>query len=342
MKILDITKEFIVEEDRDFDSAHASTLVELVNGNILAAWFGGSWEKGADVAIWISIRTSEGFNRPICIERTRTVAMWNPVLFQKEDGTVMLFYKVGVTIPEWKTWVITSSDNGETWSKPKELVEGDCSGGRGPVKNKPIRLINGDILAPASFEGETWDAFVDISEDEGTTWNQSEIVPVRRAGYNSQMVDYPYNKHRCFGKGVIQPTLWQDEKGEVHMLLRSTSSKIFRSDSTDNGRTWNLAYATSLPNNNSGIDLVKLPGGLLVLIYNPTDNLPNYYKGPRTPLIASYSEDNGESWKDLVTLEDGPGGFSYPAVICNDKNEIFISYTWKRERIVFVKIKYEL
>ncbi len=342
MRVINITREFIFEEERDFDSAHASTLVELANGTVIAAWFGGSWEKGADVAIWISLRTDTGWGHPVCIVKTRNIAMWNPVLFQKKDGTVMLFYKVGAAISEWKTWMITSSDNVESWSEPKELVEGDCSGGRGPVKNKPIYLKNGDILAPASLEGETWDAFVDISEDNGVTWKQSELVPVRRAGYNIQMVHYPYNKHRCFGKGIIQPTLWQDEKGDVHMLLRSTSSRIFRSDSVDNGRTWNLAYATSLPNNNSGIDLVKVPGEVLVLAYNPTDNLPNYYKGPRTPLVVSYSEDNGESWKEFVTLEDGPGGFSYPAIICNDKNEIFITYTWKRERIVFVKIKYEL
>lgn len=342
MKIVDITKEFIMEEDREFDSAHASTLVELKNGNILAAWFGGSWEKGPDVGIWIGMRTNDGWKRPVCVAKTRAVTMWNPVLFQKQDGTIMLFYKVGVTISEWKTWVITSNDEGETFSEPKELVEGDCSGGRGPVKNKPIRLLNGDILAPASLEGDTWDAFVDISEDEGNTWVKSDLVPMRRSSYNIQMVDYPYDKHRCFGKGVIQPTLWQDESGDVHMMLRSTSSKIFRSDSTDNGRTWNVAYATSLPNNNSGIDLVKLPNGVLVLTYNPTENLPNYYKGSRTPLTVSYSEDNGETFKELLVLEDGPGGFAYPAIICNDNNEIFITYTWKRERIVYVKIKYEL
>lgn len=341
MKVVSVTKEFIFEEERDFDSAHASTLLELNNGQILAAWFGGSWEKNPDTAIWTSLRTEKGWGRPRCAADDSKCAMWNPVLFQKKDGTILLFYKVGAEIPEWKTWLVTSKDNGETWSAPRELVKGDVSGGRGPVKNKPILLTNGDILAPASVEGETWDAFCDSSKDGGETWEKSGTVPLRRAGYTAQMVDYPYEKHRCFGKGIIQPSLWQDQTGAVHMLLRSTSSAIFRSDSSDNGRTWCTAYATGLPNNNSGLDLVKLPGEELILVCNPTENLPNYHKGPRTPLSVLYSGDNGETWTELLTLEDGPGGFAYPAVICNERNEFLITYTWKRERIVFVRVRYE-
>lgn len=341
MKLVEVQKEFIFEEDRPFDSAHASTLLKLSGGGILAAWFGGSWEKGADTAIWISRRGGQGWEPPVCVTDARAEAMWNPVLFRRQNGTILLFYKTGESIPVWKTRVISSDDEGISWSAPRELVPGDCSGGRGPVKNKPIRLRNGTVLAPASLEGETWDAFADISRDDGETWEASEFVPLRRAGYNIQMVHYPYDKHRCFGKGVIQPTLWQDEAGEVHMLLRSTSSRIFRSDSRDGGYTWSPAYDTGLFNNNSGIDLAGLPDGRLVLVHNPTENLPGYHKGPRTPLVASLSEDNGESWRELAVLEDGIGGFSYPAVICGGENEICITYTWKRERIVFVRMRYE-
>ena len=341
MKVIDITKEFIFEEDRPFDSAHASTLIQLEDGSILAAWFAGSWEGAPDVGIWTSVQGSAGWEPCRCVVDFRGTPLWNPVLFQKKDGTILLFFKAGVTIPEWKTWVVSSGDGGRSWSEPRELVEGDSCGGRGPVKNKPIYLENGDILAPASVEGETWDAFVDISRDGGETWEKSAMVPLRRAGYQIEMLHRPYDPCRCFGKGIIQPTLWQDGEGGVHMLLRSTSSKVFRSDSADNGRTWSLAYATEIPNNNSGLDLVRLPGGGLVLACNPVDNLPNYYKGPRTPLSLLASEDNGAKWKELAVLEDGVGGFAYPAIICNGRNEIFVTYTWKRERIAFARITYE-
>jgi predicted neuraminidase len=340
MKVVEFTKEFIIEEDRDFDSAHASTLLQLPGGDILAAWFGGSWEKDPNVAIWAARRRNGVWQKPVMVADTRGIALWNPVLFELTDKTIVLYYKEGATINEWRTLFIQSADGGETWTSPRELVKGDISGGRGPVKNKPIRLKNGNIVAPASLEGETWDAFVDISEDDGKTWYASQLVPLRRVGYNPQMIDRPYNKYYCYGKGIIQPTLWEDENSHLHMLLRSTSSAIFRSDSTDGGKTWCTAYNTGLPNNNSGLDVVKLPDNTLVLAYNPTPNLPNYYKGPRTPLVLSYSKDNGVTWKELYVLEDQPGAYAYPSIICNEDNEIMVVYSWERERIVYCRLKY--
>ena len=341
MKLLETQKEFIVEEDRDFDSPHASTLIRLSNGDILSAWFAGSWEKGPDVAIWMSRRTKDGWQKPWIVADTRGIALWNPVLFQRQDGRIFLFYKEGATIPNWRTLVKISDDEGKTWTDSRELVEGDQIGGRGPVKNKCITLSDGTILAPASLEGETWDAFVDISTDGGDSWNMSQLVPLRRADYH--VVDRLPDRRLCYGKGVIQPTLWESAPGKVHMLLRSTSSAIFRSDSEDGGKTWCTAYQSGLPNNNSGIDLVKLHNGNLVLAYNPTGNLPNYYKGPRTPLVLSLSTDNGESWQQILTLENEPGGYAYPAIICDDVHqELLLTYTWKRERIVFWRIRYEL
>lgn len=64
---------------------------------------------------------------------------------------------------------------------------------------------------------------MDLSYDEGKTWHMSNIVSFDH--------DDTYQ-----GKGIIQPTLWESEPGHVHMLLRSTAGRIFRSDSTDGGK----------------------------------------------------------------------------------------------------------
>lgn len=341
MQVKNLIREFIAGEDKAFDSGHASTLVQMRDGSILAAWFGGSWEKGCDVAIWVSRRREGVWETPRKLVDVRGVAMWNPVLFQRENGTIRLFYKVGETISGWKTWYVESADHGASFCEPQELVPGDESGGRGPVKNKPIRLKDGTVLAPASLEGELWDSFVDISTDDCRTWQKSELVPLRRAGYNIQMLHRPYDKHYLYGKGMIQPTLWQDESGAVHMLARTTSSRIFRSDSYDGGQTWSLAYDTGLPNNNSGIDVVRMTDGKLVLVYNPRENLPNYYKGPRTPLAVAVSKDNGDTFEEVCVLENTQGNYSYPSVICNEKNQIMITYTWNRETIVYCQMELE-
>lgn len=343
MKVIESKKEFIVSlEERITDSAHASTLLKLKDGSILAAWFGGSWEKDANVNIYLAKRDKYGtWSKPMLAAGNWHVASWNPVLFRAPDDSIMLFFKSGAIIPEWKTYVKRSYDEGETWSEAEELVPGDTSGGRGPVKNKPILLSDGKtIVAPASYEkDETWVCFTDISTDNGKTWRRSNLVPVRHAGYNIQMVDQPYSKYRCFGKGMIQPTLWQDESGDVHMFTRSTSSAIFTSVSHDNGLTWEQAYDCGLPNNNSGLDIVRNDSGKLFLCYNPVGNLPNYYKGPRTPLVIDFSEDNGQSWSRLITLEDAPGDYAYPAIIADGNDRLLVTYTYKRETIIFWDIR---
>ena len=136
------------------------------------------------------------------------------------------------------------------------------------------------------------------------------------------------------------------------MLLRSTAGWIFRSDSNDGGHRWCAAYRTSLPNNNSGIDLASLPNGSLALCYNPVDTS----WGKRTPLVISFSRDNGANWGDTIVLEDEdppvdeqrikldrayrPNEFSYPAIVSR-ANQLFACYTWKRKRICFRTVSIE-
>lgn len=315
MAALTGTKSFIFEQNDGFPSCHASTLTHLSGGDLLAAWFGGTCEGDPDVDIWISRRHKGIWSLPVKAAEEAGLPHWNPVLFTSGDGTVYLFYKVGHTFSEWYTRVAVSTDEGRTWSQPKELVQGD-RGGRGPVRNKPVILQNGAWAAPASLEQEAWEAFVDISPDAGETWTSSNII---QAGVP-----------RDPGKGIIQPTLWESQPNHVHMLLRSTEGFIYRSDSVDGGKTWREAYATMLPNNNSGIDLVKLADGMLALVHNPVG--ANW--GPRTPLVVSLSADEGVSWQQALVLEEGEGEFSYPAII-EAGGKLYVTYTWNRKKIAF-------
>ncbi|MCR4622884.1 MAG: exo-alpha-sialidase [Clostridiales bacterium] len=347
MRIIELKQEYLMEEARPFDSCHASTLVKLANGDILAAYFAGTWEHAPDTAIWLSRRTREGWQAPRKLADFKDVPMWNPVLFDLGGGKVRLFFKAGQEIPIWQTWYMDSVDGGQTFTEPAEVVPGDVSGGRGPVKNKPIRLKNGTILAPASVESaDCWEAFTDVSEDGGRTWEKSAPVPMRRVALsatgtaNTQLIHRPYDAHMIFGKGIIQPTLWEDETG-VHMLCRSTSSRIYRSDSSDGGKSWSLAYDTGLPNNNSGIDLAQLSDGTLVLAYNPRENYPGFYKGARTPLSVAVSQDGGNTFTRLCDLEDTAGSFAYPSMIADSEDTLHVVYTWNRERIRYASFRLE-
>ncbi len=139
---------------------------------------------------------------------------------------------------------------------------------------------------------------------------------------------------RVFGwDGVIQPTLWESAPGTVHMLLRSTRGQVYCGDSSDRGRTWREAYATALPNNNSGIDVVRLGSGRLALACNPVAG--NW--GRRYPLSLLCSADNGATWDLRTDVEADEGEFSYPAIIAAG-DALHLCYTANRTNIVYRRI----
>jgi predicted neuraminidase len=135
--------------------------------------------------------------------------------------------------------------------------------------------------------------------------------------------------------GIIQPSLWASSAERIHMLLRSTRGRIYRSDSHDGGRHWLPAYPTVLSNNNSGLDVAGLDGTTLVLACNPVAG--NWAK--RTPLSLLTSNDNGATWTRQVDLEDADGEFSYPAIIRSGVDRLDVVYTANRRTIIHREVE---
>lgn len=312
---------------------HASTAVNLPDGGLLCCWFGGRREGSSDTAIYSSRWDGSRWESPRRLAGGGA-ANWNPVLFYRSGGLLQLFYKEGQAIADWKTLYMISADNGLTWSEPAELVPGDCSGGRGPVRSKPVRLASGRVIAGASVERGLWTAFADYSDDGCRTWTKANVIAVEglqyRAGEKIAESAIEVSQQSFYGRGVIQPALWESSPGKVHMLLRSSEGRIYRSDSDDNGASWCSAYATVLPNNNSGLDLAQA-GGCLYLACNPVGEA----WGRRSPLTLFKSADNGQSWQKLLDLETGEGEYSYPAVIGRGGG-LCVTYTFCRRNIACV------
>jgi predicted neuraminidase len=210
--------------------------------------------------------------------------------------------------------VRTSSDGGRTWSGARRLPDGIL----GPIKNKPVRLADGTIIAPSSTETpespSTWRVHFERSRDAGATWSVSR--PAISAG--GAPID------------AIQPSILIHAGGRLQALGRTRSGRVFETWSEDGGQTWTPVTLTELPNPSAGTDAVTLKDGRHLLVYNHTP------KG-RTPLNIALSRD-GKMWDTVHVLESEPGEYSYPAIIQTSDGLVHITYTWKRERIKHVVI----
>lgn len=313
-----IEKQFIFDSEKViYGECHASTVCALDDGTFVSAWFGGEKEGRDDVMIWLSRCENGIWTSPVCVTKEEGIPHWNPVLYGEDDGSVTLYYKVGKKIWDWKTMFMKSFDGGKSWTAAQELVQGDETGGRGPVRNKILKASNGYLLAPASTERERWFSFVDLFD--GEKWTKKEI-PVK-------------TQEKDIVK-MIQPALWESQKGHIHALMRTSAGLIYRSDSSDFGQSWCKAYATNMPNNNSGIDCVKAHDGTVVLVCNP--NGKDW--GARTPLSVFASKDNGVTFEKQLDLETQEGEFSYPCIISKG-NKVYVTYTYKRKNIAFCEIE---
>jgi len=311
-----VEKEFIFET-APFPSCHASTIVETKPGEFLAAWFGGTAEGKPDVAVWGAFRRSGRWSEPFELAREKDVPAYNPVLFFA-GNQLCLHYKFGPSPQTWSAAVRRSTDAGASWSS----VEYWPAGLLGPIKNKPLTLDDGTIIAGSSVESYgTWACWVERSADGGKTWAKYGPVTAPSARYGGRRPS-----------GIIQPAIVRLRDGRLRMYVRATSDigKICWSDSTDGGRTWTPAQPTGLPNPNSGIDAVGLRDGRIVLVYNHSER-------GRSPLNVAVSAD-GDHWNSFLALETEPGEFSYPAVIQASDGGIHVTYTWNRKRIRHAEI----
>lgn len=307
-----------VFEIAPFASAHASTIAETSDG-LVTAWFGGTREGADDVGIWLSRRVNGAWTPPIEVATGVQVdgkrhPCWNPVLFYAPDKTLTLFYKVGPSPQTWWGMVRTSRDGGKTWGEARRLPDGIL----GPIKNKPVRLADGTLLAGSSTESterpSTWRVHFERSTDGGVTWTTSAPPP-------STGADQIH---------AIQPSILVHPGGKLQAVGRTRSGRVFETWSEDAGRTWTPIALTSLPNPNSGLDAVTLRDGRHLIVYNHTPQ-------GRSPLNVAVSRD-GKVWEAALVLESEPGEYSYPAVIQSADGQVHITYTWKRQRIKHVAI----
>lgn len=221
-----------------------------------------------------------------------------------DDGYVARCQKIRALLTEQTierelgTWMLRSTDGGQTWS-PKYRLGGGAGSPHGPTELADGRLLfvgNWKYDDPAEherFAGPTGMG-AKISDDDGITWEPLGPIPLRPG-------DEPSTYH--------EPHAVQIADGRIVAHIRNHSeqdkSHILQSESVDGGATF------SVPRNTG---LIGLPAHLLVL---RDGRLLSTYGYRREPYgnRAALSEDGGRTWSEPMILDEKPVGrdLGYPS-----------------------------
>ncbi|CAL9353930.1 sialidase family protein [Streptomyces sp. enrichment culture] len=318
--------------------SHAASLVELDGGDLLCAWFNGPDEGDRDTNVVLS-RLPHGADRwtdPVALSADPDRSEQNPVLAQHPDGTVWLFHPSNEPHDQTTARLVTrtSADGGRTWTAPRV-----AHGGPGVyVRNPPLDPGDGTWLLPAyRCRPDTEHSTVLISEDAGAGWKEYDIHGTG---------------------GLVQPTVVRRVDGSLLGLLRSRAAdRVHAVVSHDAGRTWSPPVPTELPNNNSAVQLTRLRGGALALVYNHASLERGEYrwvgqgatrrkKALRTPLTLALSDDDGRTWpwrRDVQCADDeyreSELGYSYPALVqSRHDGRLHLAYSYLRKAVKHVTV----
>lgn len=310
-----VLKSEFISETPLVQSVHASTIAETKSG-LVAAWFGGTEEGAVDVSIWLTRQEAGLWSPPVEVangyeaKEKRRYPCWNPVLFTRKNGDLLLFYRVGPNPTRWWSYVRRSRDGGRTWIQMTRLPAGYL----GPIKNPPVELPNGTLLSGSSSEDAGWRVHMEWTTDPFNLWFKTP----------------PLNT--AFAMPSIQPAIVQHDGATLQVFCRTKSGFIAQARSTDGGETWGRLERTSLPNPNSGLDATKLADGRVLLAYNHT---------PRGRHLLNLAvSDDGKAWRAAAVLENERGEeFSYPTVIQSADGLVHLTYTWKREKVKHVVVE---
>lgn len=321
----------------DYRTAHAPALLELPNGDMLCAWFAGSFEGSADVSI-VCARLPKGETRweePVQVSHDSRRSEQNPSLFLGPDGAVWAVYTAQLDRMPGKdnmqfTSIIRcqkSVDGGKSWGEPEVLFNREGSFCRQPIQILANgRWIFGNWLCTDSASGLAGDPTVfQISDDQGATWKTVEMPD---------------------SYGRVHANVVELEEGHLVAFMRSRAADyIYRSESKDWGDSWSPAVPTVLPNNNASISALRLTSGRIAIAYNPTcakDPVAGVaaWPGLRCPVAVALSEDGGLTWPLIRYMERGEGfqgaenrtnnkQYEYPYLMQSKDGNLHLAFAYK-------------
>jgi predicted neuraminidase len=349
---------------------HASFLQWLPDGSLACAWFAGTLEGRPDIFIRMSTLApgATQWSAADQVSDDETRSEQNPVIFSDpQSGSVGLFHTAQPGGRQEECVVrfrpIEQTAAGVRSGPPRTLDLPKGSFVRGSVVVRDdgawmLPLFLCKVLPGARWTGTHDTAAVAVSQDRGESWS---------------LLDVP-NSTGCVHMTIVP----LGGAGMAAFFRRRQADFVYRTESTDGGRSWSTPEPTDVPNNNSSIVAIRLADGRVALLCNPVsaadsparreslyDELGEDDDGrsdpaggvaaiwgvPRAPLTLCVSTDGGKTFPQRRIVDDGPGTclsnnpldgrnkeLSYPAMVEGPDGSLHLAYTFHRRAIKYVRL----
>ncbi|MDO9418084.1 sialidase family protein [Pararhizobium sp.] len=308
---------------------HAANLAFLPDGTLACVWFGGTMEGMGDISIYMStlLPGSATWSQPQKMSDDPQRSEQNPVLFTAPSGDVWLIFTSQVSGNQDGAIIKkrVSVDGGQSFGPVAVLC--DIPGTF--VRQPPVVNGSGAWLLPVfrciGEPGLRWSGDIDtaavlLSNDDGASW---------------AMVEVPDSI------GAVHMNIVAQQHGPLVALFRNRfAEQILRSVSHDEGLSWSAPEPTSLQNNNSSIQAVRLLNSRLAVVFNDSNALSSsdrrlslydeiddqaeaateavppvvnddrrkaVWGVPRSPMSLAFSRDDGVSFERYAELDTGDG-----------------------------------
>lgn len=264
---------------------------------------------------------------PMALQLHSTGAVWSPVAHGDDSGRLWLFYSESTRCMRTSKVVNTWAPGGDikviSLANTKSLKAGIFSPGDQPIWSLPRTLLKQEdedgvpkviankltVLSTGAWVLPYWRE----APDDGPC---SELRAKPSAGRSGVLLSKDAGRTwMAFGSigspstSLIEPSVVELRSGALLMLLRSSTGCVYRSTSTDGGRTWSMAEPTRLPNPNTKLHIMRLePVGHLVMAFNNHRHAgADYGKSClacRTNLNIAVSTDDGINWRRIAIVDD--------------------------------------
>ena len=338
-----------------FRHLHPADLIRLKNGELLLMAREGTEHIANDGDVFLLRSTDNGktWGQKQWIAAIKDMDEREGCGIQLKDGTIVvaifynkLYFDDGAYFiwkpdqqlakdtarPRLGTYIITSKDNGHTWSPPNyiDIKNMPVNGLEGPT-DAPIQMPDGAIVMGVigySLNGDSKNtgSILLRSTDKGSSWK-----------YVSTIASDPGGALGSF----VEPGIVRTKTGRLVAGLRNhgPDQAIWMTYSDDDGKTWVPVWKTAMIGH--PVDLVQLSDGRLMASYG----MREVHAKPGGIRVC-FSSDNGKTWdikterqlrNDFINVDVGypeslemPGGKIFTAYYYNLFGKYFLGGTfWK-------------